>query len=642
MIREKCYGDTARLTTPVPLRFRPLPETASAVAFQEHIPKPTNNDGEYTTEEITTVVTKLVNTVQNLERTARSDAEKANDLEEDLRKARNTIAEHEATIRTHESTEENLKKDLGKERSRVHDLNVKADSIQRKAQEDMNDIDRKIEHLNHDKSTVDTQLSNTKDDLTKVTKELEEAKRDLQAAKEARERIEEMHDKFVQSSGDTTNQILEYQKASKRDEQRIQDLEKRIGKRDDDLAKLRRELQAKDADVKQQLEEREEEYETKLGEKLNEQERQYTAQMEAKTDELQQECEQLKALELRGANERSELEAKWTKTLSRVLANSFTGEDIPSDQLYLVLSDPFTSMDNFSPSAVVTYAFVETYTGLVEDVSQVFKDDLRMVELLCWIKGVSLPSDIPHNAIDRIVWLEKHLLKDISELNKREGWVLLAFSLLSHMVVTNSWPACCIAAVRLAVLSTQYTLREKQVWDGIVADLMNRYSQLDVDPLGQACLAYLCLTTSDPPAMMAQNLPTALSQGGFDSTVRIPELVARLEGNRDVTSARRSGALAVVIVRRQEQEVVFSTSSAGWNLSLQPLKISPAADDMNKVIWGPEPEQSIAVARYSEMWSYINRHYKDTLISQTNESTWKNINALIAKYGRRESRPGDA
>jgi hypothetical protein len=159
---------------------------------------------------------------------------------------------------------------------------------------------------------------------------------------------------------------------------------------------------------------------------------------------------------------------------------------------------------------------------------------------------------------------------------------------------------------------------EMDEWNAHVAGLMNNYIQLNIDPLGRACMAYLCLTTSDPPASMAQNLPETLSQATFDAEVRIPELVSLLRG-RDVASAHRNGQLSVVIVRRDAGEVVFSRSPIGWDLSMLPLDATVSEEGLMKITWGPEEEQSIEVDGSSDIWRYINRHHTTTLVKRVNE-----------------------
>lgn len=161
---------------------------------------------------------------------------------------------------------------------------------------------------------------------------------------------------------------------------------------------------------------------------------------------------------------------------------------------------------------------------------------------------------------------------------------------------------------------------------------MKKYDQLDSDPLGRICLAYLCLTTSNPQALMPRNLPSAFSQAGFNTSVRIPELLATL-GSPDVALADRNGILAVVIVRRQHEDAVFSRiqNSTRWNFSTQPLEVVAAPNATYEITWGPGPEHSIVVDRVSDVWSYINRHHSDTLIAQTKMGHAKRIEAMLEK-----------
>jgi hypothetical protein len=322
--------------------------------------------------------------------------------------------------------------------------------------------------------------------------------------------------------------------------------------------------------------------------------------------------------------------------VTAVLASTVTGQEIPSELLRPILPHPFSSIQHFSLRATRSYVFAEIYTGLDytgldTDVSQITGDDLQMADLLRWTNGISLPTGIPTDTLGQIVWLEKNLLHDIETHQKRDSWVLLAFSLLSNMVTSNSWPACCIAAVRLAVLSRQYPLYDTAEWDGFVAGLMNQYIQLVIDPLGQACLAYLCLTTSDPQATMTRNLPGALSGIEFDASVRIPELVSRLD-SRDVASAQDNGSLNVVIVRRQHRDVVFSRirNTNDWSFSVHPVELSTPADAIRRLTWGPRPEQSVDVNGRSSLWRYFCTHYRTSVNEFMQTIDERNL-ALLAR-----------
>jgi hypothetical protein len=224
----------------------------------------------------------------------------------------------------------------------------------------------------------------------------------------------------------------------------------------------------------------------------------WVERLKSKTRQLQQERDELAQNTRQQAVDMQQSNTVWSESLTAVLASTVTGEDIPSNFLHLVLPHPFSSMRTLSWKPVSPYVFAEVYTGLGED-CRLPEEDLRMADLLCWTIGTSLPRSIPVDALHQIVWLETDLLKKIRNLEKRDSWVLLAFRLLFKMVVSSDWPACCIAAVRLAVLARQYPMYNQNEWDGLVAGLLNQYIQLDIDPLGQACLAYLCR----PPAILA-------------------------------------------------------------------------------------------------------------------------------------------
>lgn len=305
--------------------------------------------------------------------------------------------------------------------------------------------------------------------------------------------------------------------------------------KDQELTELREQLRQSELKFSEQEEKFDLYLEIKLAEKEEELNEEWAEKMRLETVELLQERDELRhnAVQnrLQNAIKLHEFNAAWSKNLTAILANTINNEEISSDLLRLPsLPQPIPAMHDYS-FATEAYVFAEIYTGLESDVFPAARDDFRIIEVLCWTNNMSLPSNIPVDSVGQIVWLEANLLERIRTRQTRDSWVLLAFSLLSRMVMSNSWPACCIAAVRLAVLKRQYLPYDMVMWDDFVASLMSRWTGLDLDFLGQACLAYLCLTTRDPSTMMMPYLPTALSQGGFDASVRISELVARLVGN---------------------------------------------------------------------------------------------------------------
>jgi hypothetical protein len=262
-----------------------------------------------------------------------------------------------------------------------------------------------------------------------------------------------------------------------------------------------------------------------------------------------------------------------------------------------------------------------------------------MVDLIRWTYEIPVTTSMPTDRLSQMVWLEKNLVEETMIFRKRDSWVSLIYRLLFKTVLSNSWPACCIAAVRLTLLHKRYPIHKQHEWDSFVAGLMDQYDQLDVDPLGQACLAYLCLTTSNPPIRMAQNLPKTLSQATFDAEVRIPELVSMLENeSQDVTSEHVTGSLSVVIVRREHQGVIFSNFASGWSLSVQPIDASAPNAEIRRLIWGSRPEQFIDVERQSRLWRHINSHH-DRLIAQVRQELRQRILMDIASMVERVGRP---
>lgn len=169
--------------------------------------------------------------------------------------------------------------------------------------------------------------------------------------------------------------------------------------------------------------------------------------------------------------------------------------------------------------------------------------------------------------------------------------------------------------VRLAVLSDQCPMHDTDKWNEHVASLMDNYKELDIDPLAQACFAYLSLTTSDPQATMTRNLPASLSQADFDKTVRIPELLSKLDGqSQNVAQQTLDNSIAVVIARREHQDVIFAKFVDGWSFSMEPIDVSIPEDHETRLryrtlIWGDRPEQTANVTIASSLWRYIVRHH---------------------------------
>lgn len=354
-------------------------------------------------------------------------------------------------------------------------------------------------------------------------------------------------------------------------------------------------------------------------------------QIEENTNQLQKERDEFEQKAQQEATKVNEANIAWSKALTAVMTTSITNEDIPLDLLKLIIPTPFSSMSDFSIAVVERYSFADSYTGLGHDVSQAPRDDLQMVELLRWSMVDQAPHGIQNQTLDQVVWLEIHLLEEIRVHKRGDAWVLLAFNLLWKMVLSSHWPACCMAAVRLAKLGSQFPMYDKTVWDNFVADLINRYKQLDVDPLGQACLAYLSLTTSNPASTMQQNLPAALAGASFDKKVRIPDLVKLLD-SQDVAS-ETEGTIEIVMVRRGHQEVVFSRlqNDTKWDLSVQPISFSSPDAKVRRLTWGPGQSQSVNLAPRSLLWRYLNRHHGTTGVAALNREMIKGGEVILKR-----------
>lgn len=441
-----------------------------------------------------------------------------------------------------------------------------------------------------------------------------------------------------------SEEVLDYNRYLEGHKETIKRLELEASNKDKELGRLRKELEEMVERAREEKQELEAEWQTKLQLKLSERgkelDEEWSMKMQSAVLELQQELERLEDDKRNHQNTLEQLNISGDQVLPRLLANALTGEDIPSDLLYQLLPKTFSSIDKFAFQSTDGYVFAEVYTGC-QDIFQVANDDLRMVDLLYWMKGVSFSSRIH---LDASSWLEHHFLKQIRSLQKGETWVLLAHSLLSNLSLSADWPMCCIAMVRLAVLSNQYPMRDTHEWNKFVTGLMDNYKELDDDPLAQACFAYLSLTTSDPRATMARNLPESLSQADFDITTRIPELLSKLANeSQDVAQGVSDNSIAIIIARRRHQDVIFAKFTNGWSFSLEPINLSLPQDKHRRYThwtlkWGERPEQTADVMIGSSMSRYISRHH-GALAARATEDLGSELDAELTAMEERLRQP---
>lgn len=237
-----------------------------------------------------------------------------------------------------------------------------------------------------------------------------------------------------------------------------------------ELTKLREQLSQTTLKLSEQEEKFDLYWEIKLAEEEEELNDEWAEKMRLETVELRQERDKLRQDTLQSVLQNAirlhEFNAAWFRSLTAILANTINNQDIPSDLLRLpAFPQPIPHMQDYHFGSTTSYVFAEVYTGPGFGVCQSIRDEFRIIEVLCWTNNVPVPSNIPTDSLGQIAWLEANLLEKIKIRQIRDTWVLLAFSLLSKMVISDSWPVCYIAAFRLAVLKRQYLPHDSAVWD---------------------------------------------------------------------------------------------------------------------------------------------------------------------------------
>ncbi|THX22316.1 hypothetical protein D6D10_10489 [Aureobasidium pullulans] len=224
-------------------------------------------------------------------------------------------------------------------------------------------------------------------------------------------------------------------------------------------------------------------------------------ELQDKLEEVQKESEdhmdEADALRVKLKNSTNE----WSSTLMEVLAAGFTGNDITPHLIRPMLAPELSNMTDLEAEESSEYLFAERYIN---------------------------PNAAPEPTPEDVTTLETHLLESIRKRQKQGSPVLLAFQILLNKVKSKDWLARCISCVRLAVLGGQYVMKDVEAWAKLVGDLRSAYPQLDVDPLAQACIAKLALTTINKTSHMCQALAEAYDQGGFTKNTLIPSIVTLL------------------------------------------------------------------------------------------------------------------
>jgi hypothetical protein len=315
--------------------------------------------------------------------------------------------------------------------------------------------------------------------------------------------------------------------------------------------------------------------------------------------------------------------SKWTTALSAILTSSIAREDISSKLLEPMLSEGFRSIREFDDDEFDqdfgNYSFASSFTGLPTIAGGSHR--LTVLDLLAWWKGIPITSDCPQDEIQQVVWLEQGLLQDIRTRAKKDVWVLLAFeSMLDKATSTKNWMAKCMLYVMLASLATQYKMVDGELWLSKIRLLKQQHAQLDIDPLGQACLAHLALTTQTPAACIHTALLTAYEQKKFDSATPIAEIVGLIEDNHDNMVVTNVGGTNVVITRFNDEEVVFSKSlDSEWICSFDRIEVIGYGKPRTDLKWGPATGQTVEldldIRNKDPLYRYFYRYHGLTTLA---------------------------
>jgi len=428
---------------------------------------------------------------------------------------------------------------------------------------------------------------------------------ELEVQKEAKRIAEEKFILLESTSNGTTQELTEAKQQLNRSEEEVTELKEEKAAAEKEKAESDEAvgvLQAEKDQLVKDKEEMQQKWEQELQDKLEE--------VQKESEDHMDEADALRVKLKNSTNE-------WSSTLMEVLAAGFTGNDITPHLIRPMLAPELSNMTDLEAEESSEYLFAERYIN-PNAAPEPTPEDVTTVDLIRWSKNLAVPPRLTDNDLDQIIWLETHLLESIRKRQKQGSPVLLAFQILLNKVKSKDWLARCISCVRLAVLGGQYVMKDVEAWAKLVGDLRSAYPQLDVDPLAQACIAKLALTTNNKTSHMCQALAEAYDSGVFDKDTLIPSIVALLQDDGVVHET--VGEIELVIVRFQRLEVVFSRSRGQhqWQCSLQPIKITIDAVDKLRMelTWGPGPEHTITF-HYPDtpLYEYIYRHYHTTTLA---------------------------
>ncbi|THX97640.1 hypothetical protein D6D03_08238 [Aureobasidium pullulans] len=360
-----------------------------------------------------------------------------------------------------------------------------------------------------------TNLEKRQDDLSEARKHKESLEEELEVQKEAKRIAEEKLILLESTSSGITQELTEAKQQLNRPEEEVTKLKEEKAAAEKEKAESDEAVVVLQAEKDQLIKDKEE------------MQQKWEQELQNKLEEVQKESEdhmdEADALRVKLENSTNE----WSRTLMEVLAAGFTGNDIAPHLIQPMLAPELSNMTDLDAGESSEYLFAEQYIN-PNAAPEPTPEDVTTVDLIRWSKNLAVPPGLTSNDLDQIVWLETHLLESIRKRQRQGSPVLLAFQILLNKINSNDWLARCISCVRLAVLGGQYVMKDVEAWDRLVGDLRSDYPQLDVDPLAQACIAKLALTTINKTSHMCQALAEAYDSGDFDKNTLIPSIVTLL------------------------------------------------------------------------------------------------------------------
>jgi len=591
---KTCCADELGFDVPteqVPFEFEPS-HTAVVILFNQWVTEKritATENGGYLSGDVEKVVVSLLNSLGETTQSSDNHQAKAATLTEQLREANESIIEKQELIDT-----------VTKEKEKFEKTAVENSIAKTTLQQRYNALEEQ------------------RDGLLTVAVQKKSLELELATEKQAKAAVDQEYTTLMSTSSGDAQQLA-------RTKQELDQAQKEVAKLEEDKAAtdiLSGVLHSEKEALQTELNEKQEKWEQELQNR--------TSTIEQESHEHRQRADEL-AVQLGKSWE------NWSNALIAVLAADLTGDDLNPELLHPMLTPALSKINDFTPRESPEYWFAESYINPGPS-PEVTPEDVTTVDLLRWSKNISTPLGLTNNDLDQLIWLESHLLNSIRKREKQGSPVFLSFQLLINKIKSEDWLTRCISCVRLAVLGNQYVMTDAETWSSLVGGLRDNHPQLVIDPLAQACFAYLALTTSHPSdhiRPIEPELVDAFEGALFSKTTPIPDILKLFQDNGVVSET--VGDIELVMARFQHMDAVFSKnrSRRQWQCSLQPIKVE-VLDVRLKLTWGPGSEHTVTFPyKGSTLYAYLHRHHGTTTMAAASaEARQRTIDLMNAALRR--------